>query len=36
VYIRETIRIIDALDLQGAARRGVHGNLERITGKRFV
>ena len=37
MYIRETIRIIDALDLTNEQRNAVYyGNLERITGKRFV
>ena len=37
MYIRETLRIIDALDLTKEQRHAVYqGNLERITGKRFV
>jgi aminocarboxymuconate-semialdehyde decarboxylase len=37
MYIRETIRIIDALDLTKEQRDQVYyRNLERITGKRFV
>jgi aminocarboxymuconate-semialdehyde decarboxylase len=37
MYIRETIRILDALDLTKQQRDQVYcGNLERITGKRFV
>jgi aminocarboxymuconate-semialdehyde decarboxylase len=37
MYIRETLRILDALDLTKEQRNAVYyGNLERITGKRFV
>ena len=37
MYIRETLRIIDALDLTKEQRHAVYqGNLERITGKKFV
>ena len=37
MYIRETIRILDALDLTKEQRNAVYyGNLERITGKKFV
>jgi hypothetical protein len=37
MYIRETLRIIDALDLTREQRDQVYyGNLERITGKTFV
>ena len=37
MYIRETIRILDALDLTKEQRDQVYyKNLERITGKRFV
>src|SRR4029078_5488443 len=37
MYIRETLRIIDALDLSKQQRDQVYyGNLERITGKRIV
>ena len=36
-YIRETLRILDGLDLAKDAREKIyHGNLERITGKKFV
>ena len=37
MYIRETLRILDALDLTKQQRDAVYyGNLERITGKKFV
>src|SRR3954453_3021435 len=37
MYIRETLRILDALDLTKEQRNQVYyGNLERITGKKFV
>jgi aminocarboxymuconate-semialdehyde decarboxylase len=37
MYIRETIRIIDTLELSREQRDQVYyKNLERITGKRFV
>ncbi len=36
-YIRETIKIIDGLDLSKADRDKIyHGNLERLTGQKFV
>jgi aminocarboxymuconate-semialdehyde decarboxylase len=36
-YIRETIKIIDGLDISKADRdRIYHGNIERLTGRTFV
>ena len=36
-YIRETLRILDSLDLAKDVQEQIfHGNLEKITGKRFV
>jgi predicted TIM-barrel fold metal-dependent hydrolase len=37
MYIRETLRILDKLDLTKEQRAAVYqGNLERITGKKFT
>ena len=36
-YIRETIKILDGLDISKADRDKIYfGNLERITGRKFV
>ena len=37
MYIRETLKILDGIKMPKAQRKAImYGNLERITGKKFV